>query len=243
MHGEPEARTRVLLTDDEPIVRAGLAMLLEVEPDLVVVGEAGDGAEAVDMAARLRPDVVVMDVRMPGVDGVEATRRLVADDFIDRVGQTVTVLVLTTFNEDAAVYAALRAGASGFILKSAAPGSLAAAIRAVAMGNAWLDPAVARKLLNEFAARPNPVLPTPERMRRLTRREIEVLTLIAHGLTNSAIAAQLVMSEATVRTHVGRILVKLGLHDRAQAVTAAYQSGLVLPGDRPPSRPVGGRPT
>jgi DNA-binding NarL/FixJ family response regulator len=231
-----ERPTRILLADDEPMVRAGLAMLLDVEADLVVVGQAGDGAEAIDLAARLRPDVIVMDVRMPGLDGVEATRRLVADAFIDRVGQTVTVLILTTFHEDAAVYDALRAGASGFILKSAAPGNLVAAVRALADGHAWLDPAVAKRLLNDFAARPNLALPTPEQMARLTRREREVLALMAHGLTNNAIANHLVMSEATVRTHVGRIMVKLGVHDRAQAVTAAYQSGLVRPGEQPPSR-------
>lgn len=234
MVAEAAARIRVLLVDDEPIVRAGLAMLVDSEDDLDVVGEAGDGTEAVELVAALRPDVVVMDVRMPGVDGVEATRRLVADAFIDEVGHTATVLILTTFNEDEAVYAALRAGASGVVLKNAAPGNLADGVRAVAAGKAWLDPAVARRLLREFSARPEATLPTPEQLRRLTRREREVLALIAHGLTNTGIAAYLVMSEATVRTHVGRILVKLGLHDRAQAVTAAYQSGLVRPGEAPP---------
>jgi DNA-binding NarL/FixJ family response regulator len=238
----PDRPTRVLLADDEPIVRAGLAMLLEAEDDLAVVGQAGDGAEAVDLAASLRPDVIVMDVRMPGVDGVEAVRRLVADAFIDEVGQTVTVLILTTFHEDAAVYDALRAGASGFILKSAAPGSLVAAVRALAQGHAWLDPAVARRLLNDFAARPSPALPTPEQLAGLTRREREVLELMAHGLTNHDIAEHLVMSEATVRTHVGRTLVKLGVHDRAQAVAAAYQSGLVRAGQQPPPRAGRSRP-
>jgi DNA-binding NarL/FixJ family response regulator len=230
-------RTRVLLADDEPLVRAGLAMLIDSEPDLLVVGEADDGVQAVELATQLRPDVVVMDVRMPRSNGVEATRRLVADDFITDTGFTVAVLILTTFNEDSAVYEALRAGASGFILKNAAPRALAEAVRAVASGDAWLDPAVARKLLNEFAARPNPSLPTPEEMRRLTIREREVLVLIAHGLSNAAIAAHLVVSEATVKTHLGRILVKLGLHDRSQAVTAAYKSGLVSPSDQPPSPP------
>ncbi|GAA0463784.1 response regulator transcription factor [Streptomyces olivaceiscleroticus] len=228
--------TRVLLADDEPLVRAGLAMLLQSEDDLVVVGEAGDGAQTIAQAARLCPDVIVMDVRMPGSDGVDTTRRLADDAFIDKVGCTAAVLILTTFNDDEAVYAALRAGASGFMLKNAAPNDLATAVRAVAKGDAWLDPAVARKLLVDFADRPNPVLPTSKEMERLTPRECEVLVLVAHGLTNQAIAEHLVVSNATVRTHLGRILVKLGLHDRAQAVAAAYQSGLVRPGDPPPAR-------
>jgi DNA-binding NarL/FixJ family response regulator len=226
---------RVLLADDEPLVRAGLAMLLDVEADLIVVGEADDGGQAVDLAARLLPDVVVMDVRMPGGDGVEATRRLVADEFTSNTGVNVVVLMLTTFNDDTAVHEALRAGASGFILKNAAPSTLADAVRVVARGDAWLDPTVARRLLDDFAARPDPALPTPEQMRRLTCREREVLALIAHGLTNPAIATHLVVSEATVKTHLGRILAKLGLHDRAQAVTAAFKSGLVKPTDQPPS--------
>jgi DNA-binding NarL/FixJ family response regulator len=235
MTSSRDDRIRVLLADDEPLVRAGLAMLLDTEADLVIVGEAGDGAEAVGLAARFQPHVVVMDVRMPGTDGVEATRQLVADAFIDRLGYPVAVLILTTFHDDVAVYAALRAGASGFILKSAAPHDLAAAVRAVGSGNGWLDPAVTKKLLADFAARPDPGLPSPAEMRRLTRRETEVLGLMAHGLANTAIAAELVVSEATVRTHLGRILVKLGLHDRTQAVVAAFKSGLVRPSDQPPS--------
>jgi DNA-binding NarL/FixJ family response regulator len=236
MSTEDSTGIRVLLADDEPLVRAGLAMLLGVEPGLTVVGEAGDGAQALELAARLHPDVVVMDVRMPGTDGVEATRRIVAEEFTGGGGGTVAVLILTTFNDDGAVYDALRAGASGFLLKSAAPAVLAQAVRAVAGGDAWLDPVVARKLLTDFAARPDPGLPTPAEMHRLTCREREVLVLLAHGLDNAAIAAHLVVSAATVKTHVGRILMKLGLRDRAQAVSAAYRSGLVNPTDQPPAR-------
>jgi DNA-binding NarL/FixJ family response regulator len=225
----------VLLADDEPLVRAGLAMLVTTETDMIVVGEASDGGQALEIAARIRPDVIVMDVRMPGMDGVEATRRLAEDAFVDIVGHTPAVLVLTTFDDDEAVYAALRAGACGYLLKSAAPSELAAAIRSVASGDAWLAPAIARKLIADFANRPSSVLPAPEQMRRLTHREREVLVLIAHGLTNQAVAAHLIVSQATVRTHLGRILVKLGLHDRAQAVAAAYQCGLVRPGDGLPT--------
>lgn len=235
MTEEPGCRVHVLLADDEPLVRAGLAMLLDAEEDLVVVGEADSGEQALEQAARLRPDVIVMDARMPGMGGVEATRRIAEDSFVDAVGSSAAVLILTTFDEDEAVHAALRAGASGFLLKSAAPSDLAAAVRVVAGGDAWLDPPVARRLLHDFAARPSPVLPSPEEMRRLTRREREVLVLVAHGLTNHDIAAHLVVSQTTVRTHLGRILVKLGVHDRAQAVAAAYKSGLVLPGDLPPA--------
>ncbi|MFD7710557.1 response regulator [Streptomyces sp. NPDC059785] len=234
MTAQNRVPTRVLLADDEPLVRAGLGMLLEAEGDLTVVGESADGEQTIEEALRLRPDAVVMDVRMPGMDGVEATRRLADDGFADRTGSTTAVLILTTFNDDDAVYAALRAGASGFMLKSAAPKDLAAAVRAVARGDAWLDPAVARKLLTDFADRPDTELPTPAEMERLTPREREVLVLVAHGLTNHDIAALLVLSVATVRTHLGRILVKLGLRDRAQAVAAAYQSGLLRPGDQPP---------
>ncbi|HVQ94691.1 MAG TPA: response regulator transcription factor [Mycobacteriales bacterium] len=227
---------RVLLIDDEPLVRAGLAMLLAAEPDLDVVGEASDGGEGVDLATRLCPDVVVMDVRMPGVDGVQATRQLVSDEFTGLAGGTVAVLILTTFNDDSAVYDALRAGASGFILKTAAPAALAASVRTVAAGEAWLDPAVARRLLVDFAARPDPGLPTPTELQSLTCRETQVLVLLAHGLSNAEIAGHLVVSEATVKTHLGRILMKLGLRDRAQAVAAAYKTGLVRPTDQPPAR-------
>jgi DNA-binding NarL/FixJ family response regulator len=221
---------RVLLADDQPLVRAGIAMLLEAEPEIQVVAETDDGRHAVEAARRLQPDVVVMDVRMPGTDGVEATRQITADGFSEHPDDPVKVLVLTTYHVDETVYAALRAGASGFLLKDAAPQDLAAAVRAVAAGEAWLDPAVARGLLREFAARPDTTGPTPDELRRLTAREREVLVLVAHGLSNAEISARLVVGEATVKTHLGRVLLKLGLRDRAQAVAAAYQSGLVKPG-------------
>jgi DNA-binding NarL/FixJ family response regulator len=222
---------RVLLADDQPMIRTGIAMLLDAEPDVDIVGEAGDGGEAVERAGQLRPDVVLMDVRMPGVDGVEATRRITADGFSGSADGPITVLILTTYHVDDAVYSALRAGASGFLLKDAAPTELVAAVRAVAAGEAWLDPAVARGLITEFAARPERNLPTPAELRQLTPRETEVLVLVAHGLSNTEIAAHLVVGEATVKTHFGRVLMKLGLRDRAHAVVAAYQSGLVKAGD------------
>ena len=224
---------RVLIADDEAMVRAGLAMLLEGEPDVVVVGEAGDGAAAIDLAGKLKPDVVIMDVRMPGMDGVAATRSLTSDAFIDASGTEASVLILTTFNEDSAVDAALRAGASGFILKNAAPHILTDAVRALARGAGWLDPSVTRRLLTDYAHRPDPALPTPGEMKQLTRREREVMVLVAHGLTNSEIAGRLFLTEATVKTHIGRIFLKLGLHDRAHAVAVAYKTGLVRPGDSP----------
>jgi DNA-binding NarL/FixJ family response regulator len=228
---------RVLLADDQPLVRAGIAMLLAAEPDIDVVGETGDGSQAVERARLLQPDVVLMDVRMPGVDGVEATRQIAADGFSENRDRPVKVLILTTYHVDDTVYAALRAGASGFLLKDAAPKELVSAVQAIAAGEAWLAPAVARGLLTEFAARPDPSVPTPEEMQRLTSREREVLVLVAHGLSNGEIAARLVVGEATIKTHLGRVLIKLGVRDRAQAIVAAYQSGLVKPGASPP--PVG----
>ncbi len=233
--GPPTEPVRVLLVDDEPLVRAGLAMLIDTEPGLRVVGEAADGAAGVELAMHLRPDVVVMDVRMPILDGVQATRRLIGDGFITDHGFPVAVLILTTFHEDEAVHQALRAGASGFLLKNTAPHLLADAIRAVAAGGAWLDPQVARRLLGDFTARPVTALPDPD-LERLTVREREVLVLAAHGLTNQRIAEHLVLSEATVKTHLGRILSKLGVHDRSQAVALAYRSGLVQPQDPLPGR-------
>jgi DNA-binding NarL/FixJ family response regulator len=227
---------RVMIADDQPLVRVGLVMLLDAEPDLDVVGEAGDGRAALELAARLRPDVVLMDVRMPDMDGVEATRRLTGDQFGSGADHLVKVIILTTYHVDDAVYAALRAGASGFLLKDAAPDELVAAIRAVASGEAWLDPPVARRLLRDFASRPDRSLPAPDQLRELTPREREVLVLVAHGLSNGEIADHLVVGNATVKTHLARILMKLGLRDRAQAVAAAYQTGLVRPGDDPPAR-------
>jgi DNA-binding NarL/FixJ family response regulator len=228
--------TRVLLCDDQPLVRAGFAMLLRAEPDIEVVGEVGDGASAVEEVRRLRPDVVLMDVRMPGMDGVEATRQILAgSDEPD--GEPPKVLILTTYHVSEAVYAALRAGASGFLLKDAAPDELVAAIRALADDESWLDPAVAHELIAEFAARPEPLTARPEEIERLTPREHEVLVLVAHGLSNTEIATRLVVGEATVKSHVSRIILKLGLRDRVQAAVVAYQSGLVRPGEAPPPAP------
>lgn len=229
------ARIRVILADDEPLVRAGLAMLIDAEDDLTVVGEADDGLQAVELAARLSPDVVVMDVRMPVLDGVQATRRILNEACVVDGQRAIAVLVLTTFNDDDAVHDALRAGASGFLLKNAAPRCLGDAIRAVAAGDAWLAPAVARKLLAGFVAGPGSSLPTITQLEGLTTREREVLALVAHGLSNAAIASHLVISEATVKTHLARVLVKLGVHDRSQAVAAAYRCGLVRPQDGLPT--------
>lgn len=226
---EASTGVRVLLVDDEVLIKSGLAMLLEGESDIEVVGEAGDGLEAVRMAAALRPDVVVMDIRMPVMDGIEATRQLTSDQFLDHAQCNLTVLILTTFSDDAAVHAALRAGASGFILKNSAPKSLADAVRALHRGAGWLDPMVTRRLVNEFVSRPESRQVLPSEMQRLTRREREVLVSAAHGLKNSEIAGALFLSEATVKTHLHRIYMKLGAADRAQAVAAAFQSGLIQP--------------
>lgn len=218
---------RVLLADDQPLVRAGLAVLLGAEPRIQVVAEACDGNHAVELARLLHPDVVLMDVCMPGLDGVAATRVLTSEGFLEPPHQPVKVLMLTTYHVDDAVYLALRAGASGFMLKTAAPHELVAAITAVAAGDAWLDPAVARDLLREFKARPDPRVAPSAEMQHLTAREREVLALVAQGLSNSEIATRLVVAEATVKTHFGHVLTKLGVHDRAQAVVAAYRTGLV----------------
>jgi DNA-binding NarL/FixJ family response regulator len=223
---------RVIVADDQPLVRSGLAMLLDAEADVEIVGEAADGSQAVDQARRLQPDLVIMDVRMPVMDGVQATRRITADAFASDADQPVKVLILTTYHVDRTVHEALRAGASGFLLKDAAPADLIAATRAVAAGDAWLQPAVARDLLAEFAARPEQPSPAPEVMARLTPRETEVLVHIAHGLSNPEIARHLHVSEVTVKTHVGRIFMKLDLRDRVHAVITAYETGLVSPGRR-----------
>lgn len=216
---------RVLLADDEQLVRAGLRLILESEPDIEVVGEASNGAEAVDLATRLDPDVVLMDIQMPEMDGLEATRRIVA------LGRDVTsrVLVLTTFEVDEYVYEALRAGASGFLLKRTPAAELIAGVRVVAAGEALLAPSVTRRLIDQFAHRPAARSPATGAVSELTEREREVLTLLARGLSNAEIADQLVVSEGTVKTHVKHIFGKLGLRDRAQAVIFAYDAGLVEP--------------
>ena len=224
---------RVLIADDQPLIRAGMAMLLAATSNIEVVGEAADGAEAVEKAAQLQPDVLLMDVRMPTMDGVEAARRVTDDGFASDPDRPVKVLIITTYNVDETVYAALRAGASGFLLKDAAPDELVRAVERVAHGDGWLDPGVTRGLLREFASRPETQLPTPADLLVLTPREREVLVLVAYGLSNTEIAARLFISEGTVKTHFGRLLMKLSLRDRAQAVATAYQTGLVLPGTAP----------
>jgi DNA-binding NarL/FixJ family response regulator len=217
---------RVLVADDQTLVRAGFRVLVESAPDLEVVGEAGDGVEAVELARRELPDVVLMDIRMPVMDGLEATRRIVA---LDRA-EGIRVLVLTTFDLDEYVYEALQAGASGFLLKDTPPADLLAAIRVVAGGDALLAPGVTRRLIAEFARRPEPSAVAPAALAALTDREREVLALVARGLSNAEIAELLVVSGATAKTHVSRVLAKLGARDRAQLVMLAYETGLVTPG-------------
>ena len=216
--------TRVLIADDQALVRAGFRKLLESTEGIEVVGEAGDGREAVDQARRLLPNIVLMDIRMPRLDGIEATRRLTADDAGARV------LILTTFGLDDYVYDALRAGASGFMLKDAPPEELLAAIEVVARGDALIAPAVTRSVIEEFVRRSPAPTPTPPPVEELTDREREVLELLARGLSNAEIAERLVVSAGTVKTHVAHVLAKLGLRDRVQAVILAYESGLVSPG-------------
>ncbi len=215
---------RVLLADDQRLVRSGFRMILRAEPDIEVVGEASDGAEAVAASHELAPDVVLMDVRMPNMDGLEATRRIAGG-----TADGPRVLVLTTFDLDEYVYEALRAGASGFLLKDAPEEQLVAGIRIVADGGALFAPAVTRRLIEEFAQRGAGRV-APPALDELTARELEVLRLIARGLSNAEIAAELVVSDHTVKTHVARVLAKLDLRDRTQAVIAAYESGLVRPG-------------
>jgi DNA-binding NarL/FixJ family response regulator len=216
---------RVVLADDQALIRAGFRMLLDATEDIQVVGEAADGAEAVQLAASARADVVLMDIRMPGVDGLEATRRIAAAD--DLAG--VRVLILTTYEADDYVYRALRAGAAGFLVKDTEPADLVQAVRVVAAGEGLLSPSVTRRLIMDIASKPQPNT-TAYRIDVLTDREREVLVLVATGLSNDDIAAKLHVSPLTAKTHIGRIMTKLDLHDRAQLVIAAYETGLITPG-------------
>jgi DNA-binding NarL/FixJ family response regulator len=217
---------RVLVVDDQGLVRAGFRMILEAQPDVEVVGEAADGVEAVETGRRLKPDVVLMDVRMPRMDGLDATRRLAGPG----ADNPAKVLILTTFDLDEYVYEALRAGASGFLLKDVRREDLVAAVRVVAGGDALLAPSITKRLIGEFARRPRPVPATPSHLEALTAREREILGLMARGNSNAEIAADLVISEQTVKTHVGNVLAKLGLRDRIHAVILAYEIGLIQPG-------------
>lgn len=215
---------RVVVADDQLLVRTGFRMILETEDGIDVVGEAADGVEAVEVCRRLAPDVVLMDVRMPRMDGIEATRRLAGPEVV----HPMRVLILTTFDLDDYVYAALRNGASGFLLKDTPPEDLVRALRLVAAGEALPAPSVTRRLIDELAQVQPPPKPPPE-LALLTSREREVLTLMARGLSNAEVAGELILGETTVKTHVGRVLTKLGLRDRVQAVVLAYESGLVTP--------------
>src|SRR5689334_3945366 len=217
---------RILIADDQALVRAGFRMILDAEDDLDVVGEAADGLQAVEHARRLKPDVVLMDIRMPELDGIEATRRVLAAAGDD---EPVRVLMLTTFDLNEYVYEALRAGASGFLLKDVPPEQLAAGIRVVAQGEALLAPTITKRLIQEFAVAAPPDPAPPRGYDELTDREREVFGLIARGLSNAEIAAELIVSETTVKTHVARVLMKLGLRDRVQCVVLAYESGLAMP--------------
>ena len=214
---------RVLIADDQDLVREGLRMIVDADPGMEVIGEAADGKRALDAARQLDPDVVLMDVRMPELDGIEATARLAV------AGARARVLVLTTFDLDEYVYRALKAGASGFLLKDATGDQLVAAIRTIASGDALLAPSITRRLIEDFCRRPEPGT-APEAARSLSERELEVLRLLARGLSNAEIARELFLGEATVKSHVARVLAKLGLRDRVQTVVFAYESGLVRPG-------------
>jgi DNA-binding NarL/FixJ family response regulator len=219
---------RVLLADDQALIRAGFRVLLDSADGIEVVGEAGNGAEAADLAAQLRADVVLMDIRMPGTDGLEATRRIAADEGL----AGVRIIILTTFESDEYVYQAIRAGASGFLVKDAEPADLIQAVRVVAGGDALLAPRVTRRLITDLASRPERPRIDGHQLDVLTEREREVLSLVAGGLSNDEIATQLYVSPLTAKTHVSRILTKLAARDRAQLVVLAYESGLVIPGTR-----------
>jgi DNA-binding NarL/FixJ family response regulator len=216
---------RVVIADDQALVRGGFRMILESQKDIEVVGEASDGREAVAQAEELRPDVVLMDIRMPELDGLEATRRILRGDGAPRV------LMLTTFDLDEYVYEAMKAGASGFLLKDVRPEQLAEAVRVVAAGESLLAPAITQRLIEEFVRRPPPGSGPPAEVSQLTQREVEVLKLVARGFSNTEIASSLFLSEATVKTHITHVLAKLNLRDRVQAVVLAYESGLVQAGN------------
>jgi DNA-binding NarL/FixJ family response regulator len=226
----PLQATRVLIVDDQRLVRAGFRAIVEYEADMTVIGEGADGREAIELARRLAPDVILMDIRMPGIDGLQAARQIVAET-------ASRVLVLTTFDADEYVYEALRAGASGFLLKDAPGEQLVSAIRSIAVGDALIDPSITRRLIERFARAARPRSSIPEPLRELTTRELDVLRLIARGLSNGEIAAKLCVEETTIKTHVGRILMKLGLRDRVQAVVSAYEWGFVTPQGGEPAAP------
>jgi DNA-binding NarL/FixJ family response regulator len=216
---------RVLLADDQTLVRTGFQLILESEPDITVVAQAADGQQAVDAVRAHGPDLVLMDIQMPVLDGLEATRRI-----LDQPHINTRVLMLTTFERDDYIFQALRVGASGFLLKTAPAEELITAVRVVAQGEALLSPSVTRRVITEFAHHPSPTTPPLPGLDTLTARELEVLKLVARGLSNAEIATQLGVSETTVKTHVGRVLMKLGLRDRVQAVVLAYEHGLIRPG-------------
>ena len=220
------ARTKVLVADDQALVRGGFRVLVDSAPDLEVIGEAADGAEALALVRELKPDVVLLDIRMPIKDGIEATRSIASDPFTT----ATRVLILTTFDLDEYVYEALRAGASGFLLKDTDPDSLLDAIRVIASGDALLSPSITRRLIEEFVHRPSPARANMEHLDVLTEREREVLSHVARGLSNQEIATELFLSPATAKTHVSRVMMKLGARDRAQLVVVAYEAGLVTPG-------------
>jgi DNA-binding NarL/FixJ family response regulator len=219
---------RVLVADDQALVRGGFRLILDLQDDIEVVGEVSDGREAIDQARALQPDVVLMDIRMPGLDGLEATRQLLTDP------NPPHVLMLTTFDLDQYVYDAMRMGASGFLLKDVRPEQLADAVRVVATGDTLLAPVIIRRLVEQYVRRPPPGTGKPERLAVLTERELDVLQLIARGRSNGEIAAQLFLSETTVKTHITHLFTKLNLRDRAQAVVLAYETGLIQPGELEP---------